>query len=81
VPVFSAQNALYDQARPPSATTTVVFVGGELPVARQFFDCRTVARLDNGVGVDNEEQGEPVAICTGPTQPWPQLWDALRHLD
>ena len=30
---------------------------------------RRRARLDNGVDVDNEEQGEPVAVCTGPTAP------------
>jgi 4-amino-4-deoxy-L-arabinose transferase-like glycosyltransferase len=81
VPVFSAQNALYDQARPAPTTTTVVFVGGELRFARTLFTCEVVARLDNGVGVDNEEQGEPVAVCTHPRQPWPVIWDRLRHLD
>jgi len=25
--------------------------------------------LDNGVGVDNEEQGAPVAVCRNPTAP------------
>jgi 4-amino-4-deoxy-L-arabinose transferase-like glycosyltransferase len=81
VPVFSAQNALYDQARPPDDTTTVVFVGGEFDRARALFSCRVVGRLDNGVGVDNEEQGEPVAVCTHPRALWPVLWDRLHHLD
>ena len=31
VPVFSAQNALYDQARPPDSVTTLVVVGGQYP--------------------------------------------------
>jgi 4-amino-4-deoxy-L-arabinose transferase-like glycosyltransferase len=80
--VFSAQNALYDQARPPAGTTTVVFVGGELPVARPLFrSCIVVARLDNGVDVDNEEQGQPVAVCRGPRVSWPEIWRRLRHLD
>jgi len=81
VPVFSAQNALYDQARPPDDTTTVVFVGGEYDLARTLFTCRVVARLDDQVDVDNEEQGLPVAVCTDPHLPWPQLWDRLHHLD
>ena len=82
IPVFSAQNALFDQARPPDGTTTVVFVGGQLPEARPLFDgCRVAGRLDNGVGVDNEEQGLPVAICRTPRLPWPQLWERLYHLD
>jgi hypothetical protein len=81
VPVFSAQNALHDQARPPDGTTTVVFVGGQVAEARAWFTCHVVGRLDNGVGVDNEEQGEPIAVCTDPRAPWPVLWDRLRHLD
>jgi hypothetical protein len=39
------------------------------------------AKLDNAVSVDNEEQGEPVAVCTGPRQPWRTLWPELRHVD
>jgi hypothetical protein len=81
VPVYSAQNALFDQARPPDDVTTVIFVGGELDLARTLFTCHVVDRLDNGVDVDNEEQGEPVAVCTRPRRPWPQLWDRLHHLD
>lgn len=29
--------------------------------------------LDNLVGVDNEEQRAPVAVCRGPREPWPRL--------
>ncbi|MGC4111554.1 MAG: glycosyltransferase family 39 protein [Nocardioides sp.] len=81
IPVFSAQNALYDQARPPDGTTTVVFVGGELGTAGRLFDCHVVGRLENGVGVDNEEQGEPVALCSDPVGSWSRIWPQLRHLD
>ncbi len=82
VPVYSAQNALFDQARPPESVTTVVVVGGQYPQVRRMFDhCSVRARLDNEVGVDNEEQGLPIAVCTGPTAPWSRLWPRLRHLD
>jgi hypothetical protein len=82
IPVYSAQNALYDQARPPDDVTTVVAVGGQYPeVRRMFADCAVRARLDNGVDVDNEEQGLPIAVCTGPTAPWVTLWPRLHHLD
>ena len=40
-----------------------------------------VDRLDNGVGVDNEEQGMPVAICHDPLGSWADTWAGLRHLD
>ena len=82
VPVFSAQNALYDQARPPESATTVVVVGGQYDQARRLFaSCRVVDHLEDGVGVDNEEQGEPVAVCRGPVASWDVLWPRLHHLD
>jgi hypothetical protein len=46
-----------------------------------FDRCTVRARLDNGVDVDNEEQGLPVAVCTGPTAGWDVLWPRLHHLD
>lgn len=82
LPVFSGHNALADLGPPPEDADTVVFVGGQLPYAAALFDaCRTVDRLDNGVGVENEEQGMPVAVCSGPRAPWSELWPRLRHLD
>jgi hypothetical protein len=82
VPVYSAQNGLYDQARPPASVSTVVAVGGQLGDLRRLFaTCTVRARLDNGLGVDNEEQGEPVAVCTGPRLPWSTMWPRLHHLD
>ena len=82
VPVYSAQNALYDQARPSDAVTTVVVVGGQYPGVRELFDrCTVRTRLDNGVDVDNEEQGLPIAVCRGPVAPWTELWPRLHHLD
>jgi hypothetical protein len=82
IPVYSAQNALYDRARPPESVTTLVVVGGQYPEVRRRFDrCAVRARLDNGVGVDTEEQGQPVAVCRGPRSSWADLWPRLHHLD
>jgi hypothetical protein len=50
-------------------------------VERLFASCDVVARLDNGVGVANEEQAAPVAVCRGPVAPWSELWPRFRHLD
>jgi hypothetical protein len=47
---------------------------------RFFTGCREVARVDNGVGVDNEEQGSVIALCSGTVEPWSTLWPKLRHL-
>jgi hypothetical protein len=79
---YSGQNSLYDQARPPEDARVVVMVGGQLPwVEHLFASCTVAARLDNGVGVENEEQGQPVAVCREPVAPWSELWPRFRHLD
>lgn len=81
VPVVSGLNALWDLGGPPPTTATVVVVGGQLEsVAGDFERCTKVAELANGVGVDNEEEGEPIAICTGPRRSWAELWPEFRHL-
>jgi hypothetical protein len=79
---YSGQNGLYDRARPPDDARVVVMVGGQLPwVTHLFASCTVAARLDNGVDVDNEEQGQPVAVCREPVAAWSQLWPRFQHLD
>jgi hypothetical protein len=49
---------------------------------RQFFtSVRVVATLSNPDGIRNIEWGGHVYECTGPRQPWGQLWPRLRHYD
>jgi hypothetical protein len=80
--VYSGHNTLADDGPPPASTKNVVFVGGQLDDVRPSFDtCAVVDRLDNGVGVDNEEQGQPIALCRNPLVSWPTIWEDLRHLD
>lgn len=80
--VYSGHNQLYYQGRPPSSASVVVFVGGQLDRARGLFrSCGVVGHLDNEVGVDNEEQGEPISICRDPVGGWSGTWAALRHED
>ena len=80
--VYSGHNELYRFGPPPDTAIVVLFVGydGE-EVAGWFADCTELARLDNGVGVDNEEQGNPVLVCRQPRQPWRELWPQLQHYD
>ncbi|MGH8860218.1 MAG: glycosyltransferase family 39 protein, partial [Jatrophihabitantaceae bacterium] len=80
--VFSGQNQLTSVGRPPASATVVVFIGGQYDDATRWFgSCTVAARLDNGVGVDNEEQGEPVGVCRDQKAPWVALWPKLHHLD
>jgi 4-amino-4-deoxy-L-arabinose transferase-like glycosyltransferase len=80
--VYSGHNALYSLGPPAESAKTVVVVGAMLERVRQYFAGCTIAQsLDNGVDVDNEEQGEPIAVCTGRLVGWDVIWPALRHLD
>ncbi|SIS18752.1 ArnT family glycosyltransferase [Williamsia sterculiae] len=66
---------------PPSDRETgpVVVVDGGHPhrAPAYFTDCRHAARIDSGV--DNDEQGTGVWLCTGPHRPWSVLWPHLRR--
>lgn len=77
---YSGQNQLFAYGPPPPATTTVIVVGLDDP-GRHFAHCRTAGHLDDGLGVSNEEQGRPIAICRGPDAPWSRLWAGFRHYD
>lgn len=80
--IYSGHNALGMLPPPGEGTDTVVVVGGQLEQVRDLFSgCEVVDRLDNGAGVDNEEQGMPAAVCSDPIAPWRELWPRLRHLD
>jgi 4-amino-4-deoxy-L-arabinose transferase-like glycosyltransferase len=79
--VVSGHNALGYLGGPPAGTRTVVVVGGQLSrVAGEFTACHTMDHLDSGFDVDNEEEGQPVAVCTGPRKSWQTLWPVIRHL-
>jgi hypothetical protein len=81
-PVVSGHNALWSLAAPAHDATTVLIVGGQAGSAREWFDsCEIVGALENGVGVDNEEEGMPLMVCRGPAAPWSELWERFRHLD
>jgi hypothetical protein len=78
---YSGHNAYGYWGPPPDAGAPVIAVGlGPREIAARLRGCRLAARIDNGVGVDNEEQGSAVMVCRGPRRPWSREWPALRHL-
>jgi hypothetical protein len=80
VPAYSPHNSMWSLGPPPAGTATVVAVGYDAAELRiHFQDVRRVARIDDGVDLDNQEQGNPVWLCTGPRQPWQQMWNELKR--
>ena len=78
-PVYSGHNSYWDFGRPPDDAGTVIAVGRLDTFGLEA--CRIVARVDNGIGLGNEEQGAPVAVCPGRRAPWSTLWPHYRHLN
>ena len=79
---YSGHNQLYFRSRPPDGSMTAVVVGSQIRSTRQLFSsCILAGRLDNGVGVRNEEQGQAITLCHGPLAAWTTMWPAFRHYD
>ena len=81
-PVYSGHNAYWAWGPPAADRTVVIHVGDWRPVDYgQFFTgCQVVATIDNGLGVENGEQGEAVTVCTGLRSPWTVMWPELRTI-
>lgn len=79
-PVYSGHNAYWGWGPPPADRTVTILVGLE-PPPPMFEGCRLAATIDNGLGVANQEQGAPVEVCSGMSEPWAVAWPGLRHYD
>ncbi len=81
-PAYSGHNELQFRGRPPDTGGAVIVVGGQAPLARTLLEgCRRAGVLDNRVGVDNEEQGQEILVCSSPAAGWRELWPAFAHFD
>jgi 4-amino-4-deoxy-L-arabinose transferase-like glycosyltransferase len=79
---YSGHNGFSEWGIPPDADAHALLVGFDdgADAAPYFAHCRTLAVVNDGVGLNNNEQGLPVMLCQ-PTAPWPTLWPRLRHYD
>jgi len=81
VTAYSGHNALASLGPPPDSVDRVVAVGFDRGTLADWFDtCDAAAAYDNGLDVDNEEQGVTIWVCSGRTAPWSSLWPRIRHL-
>ena len=79
---YSGHNQLYFDRMPPENTEAAVIVGGQVERAsRLFASCELVGTLDHGMGVESEEQGQPLAVCRSPIDSWAAIWPAFQHYD
>jgi hypothetical protein len=79
---YSGHNGFGYWGPPPNGPGQVVVVGlGANGLAPYFAGCRLSARVDNAAGIDNDERGTPIDLCSGTRRPWSKIWRDLRHLD
>ncbi|MEU0560382.1 glycosyltransferase family 39 protein [Dactylosporangium sp. NPDC006015] len=80
--VYSGQNELHRLGPPPESATVVVLVTqGDPSRSPAFVSCEFKANLDNGYGVENEEQTARVFVCRGLRGTWADLWPGFQHFD
>lgn len=80
-PTFSGHNGFGEWGPPPDGATPTIAVGlGRATVDQLFASVTLAARIDNGVGLDTEEQGRAVWVCREQRRPWAQVWPQLRHI-
>jgi hypothetical protein len=79
---YSGHNGFSEWGQPSPTATSALVLGYDGPsdAAPSFDRCTTLAHVDNGVGLDNDEQGLPVMLCH-PAAAWATLWPRLRHYD
>ena len=80
---YSGHNAFWRFGRPPDGARPVIVVGYHRPDALRgdFSGCVLSERIDNGVDVDNEEQGAAIWTCASTDEAWSVLWPRLRSLN
>lgn len=79
IPTVSPHNSLYDEGPPVPSAELAVMVGFD-EADLNFCDSLVVTDvIDNGLDLDNEEQGESVWLCRT-TSDWTSVWPALRHI-
>jgi hypothetical protein len=59
----------------------VILVAGIGWQAAALGDCTIEGRVNNGLGLANDEQGTLVQVCRSVPASWADAWRLYRHLD
>ncbi|PXX69146.1 dolichyl-phosphate-mannose-protein mannosyltransferase [Nocardia tenerifensis] len=77
----SGHNSYWWWGPPSDAATEVLTVGIDRDhLVRVCADVQPAGHIDNGRGIDNDEQGAPLFVCRKPRAPWSELWPRVKHL-
>jgi hypothetical protein len=77
---YSGHNSFWSWGPPePSLGTTIAIGFSRSELTPDFGRVTLTARIHNSAGVQNDEEGAPVWLCTQQRAPWPRLWSSYRH--
>jgi 4-amino-4-deoxy-L-arabinose transferase-like glycosyltransferase len=78
---YSGHMGFWYWGPPPTSTTAILAVGFDAGYLRRFFiHVRLIARLDNHLQVNNDEQHAPLWLASGLRQPWTVVWPRFKDL-
>ncbi|MGH2595671.1 MAG: hypothetical protein ACRDH7_06885 [Actinomycetota bacterium] len=79
-PAYSGHNSYWWWGPPPESQGPTIAIGFDRPYLREHWGSVTLAaRIDNGYGVNNDEQGQPVWVCRQQRSSWGSMWLSLQH--
>ncbi|MEV5751440.1 hypothetical protein AB0L00_26765 [Actinoallomurus sp. NPDC052308] len=78
---YSGHNGMWYLGRPADDGAPVIVVRASREQLTPYWsDVRVAGRVDDGVGIHNEEQGRPIWICRGQRVSWDRLRPRLKTL-
>ncbi len=76
---YSGNNNFWLWGPPPARDTAAIAVGMDPAfLRREFRHVRLIATFENGIGVNDDEQGAPIYLATGLRSSWARAWPAFR---
>lgn len=77
---YSGHNSYWWWGPPRPSLGTTIAVGFEPSDLRPYFAAvRVAAVFRNPWGVQNDEEGTLILVCTGQREPWPRIWPSFRQ--
>jgi 4-amino-4-deoxy-L-arabinose transferase-like glycosyltransferase len=79
---YSGQNNFWLWGPPPGTSDWVIAVNVDPALLNRYFSNVTLAgTFDNGIGVQDDEQGVQIFLCSGQRGDWAAIWPGFRHYD
>jgi hypothetical protein len=77
---FSGHNTYWWWGPPSVSRSTTLVVGHTSNSSLELYwrDCSIGGHIDNGIGIENQEQGHTIWICRNQRADWAAIWPDLK---